>query len=31
MPIYSIAYYITVGESTGTNDLKCLALSRSKY
>ena len=24
MPIYSVAYYITVGESTGTNSLKRL-------
>jgi len=26
MPIYSIAHYITVGESTSTNGLKCLML-----
>jgi len=26
MPIYSMAYYITVGESTSTNSLKCLIL-----
>jgi len=26
MPIYSIVYYITVGESTGTNGLKRLIL-----
>ena len=26
MPIYSIAYYITVGESTSTNSLKRLVL-----
>jgi hypothetical protein len=26
MPIYSMAYYITVGESTSTNGLKYLML-----
>ena len=26
MPIYSVVYYITVGESTSTNGLKCLVL-----
>ena len=26
MPIYSVAYYITVGESTSTNSLKYLIL-----
>jgi hypothetical protein len=26
IPIYSVAYYITVGESTSTNSLKCLVL-----
>jgi len=26
MPIYSVVYYITVGESTGINSLKCLVL-----
>jgi len=26
MPIYSVVYYITVGESTGTNSLKHLIL-----
>ena len=26
MPIYSVAYYITVGESTSTNGLKRLVL-----
>jgi len=26
MPIYSMAYYIIVGESTGTNSLKYLIL-----
>jgi len=26
MPIYSIAHYIIVGESTSTNSLKCLML-----
>jgi len=26
MPIYSVAHYITVGESAGINGLKCLML-----